>query len=223
MTRSLVPDLPFHRLRLPAGVALRLPQGQQLGPPNARVRLSFSNWSSIARLKAGQIGALAEDYVEGKLQLDGAMRDLMHAMARVLPSTPVTNDSLWWSALLARVKAFSAHTPAKDAAQIQFHYDVSDRFYALWLDPRQVYSCAYYPRLGDASITLAQAQEAKLDLICRKLILKPGERFLDIGAGWPTTRTRKVDRPKLGRSHRCFPLLRAYRRTYHPHPMDSTR
>ena len=51
----------------------------------------------------------------------------------------------------------------------------------MWLDPRRVYSCAYY---RDADMTLTQAQEAKLDLICRKLMLQPGERFLDIGAGW---------------------------------------
>ena len=187
MTWSVVPNLPFQLSQLPnlpADLAVRLPEGQQLGPPNARVKLSFTNWSSIARLKAGKIGALAEDYVEGKLQLDGAMRDLMHVMARMLPARPVTSDALWWSALLARTKALSAHTPARDAAQIQFHYDVSDEFYALWLDPRRVYSCAYYPQLGDAAITLAQAQEAKLDLICRKLMLKPGERFLDIGSGW---------------------------------------
>ncbi|HYC66050.1 MAG TPA: class I SAM-dependent methyltransferase, partial [Reyranellaceae bacterium] len=60
-------------------------------------------------------------------------------------------------------------------------YDVSDDFYALWLDPRRVYSCAYF---RDVQMSLAQAQEAKLDHICRKLMLKPGERFLDIGAGW---------------------------------------
>ena len=184
MTWFVVPDFPLHLPRLPADLAVRLPAGQQLGPSDARVKLSFANWSSIAQLKAGKIGALAEDYVEGQLQLDGAMRDLMHVMARVLPARPVTSDALWWSALLARTKALSAHTPARDAAQIQFHYDVSDEFYALWLDPRRVYSCAYYPRLGDAAITLAQAQEAKLDLICRKLMLKPSERFLDIGAGW---------------------------------------
>ena len=148
MTWSVVPDLPFQLSQLPnlpADLAVRLPEGQQLGPPNARVKLSFSNWSSIARLKAGKIGALAEDYVEGRLQLDGAMRDLMHVMARMLPARPVTSDALWWSARLARTKALSAHTPARDAAQIQFHYDVSDEFYALWLDPRRVYSCAYYP------------------------------------------------------------------------------
>jgi cyclopropane-fatty-acyl-phospholipid synthase len=64
---------------------------------------------------------------------------------------------------------------------VQFHYDVSDDFYALWLDPQRLYSCAYY-RAADMS--LAQAQEAKLEHICRKLMLRPGERFLDIGAGW---------------------------------------
>lgn len=67
-----------------------------------------------------------------------------------------------------------AHGPrirrGKDAEQIQFHYDVSDDFYALWLDPRRVYSCAYY---RDPSMTLAQAQEAKLEHICRKLMLRP--------------------------------------------------
>ena len=184
MVRFLVPDLPFQWPRLPADVALQLPQGQCVGPPDASVKLSFSNWSSIARLKAGQIGALAEDYVEGKLQLEGAMRDLMRAMARVLPDTPVTDTSHWWQHALWRMKSLAAHTPTRDAAQIQFHYDVSDDFYALWLDPRRVYSCAYYGDLTNASTTLAQAQEAKLDLICRKLLLKPGERFLDIGAGW---------------------------------------
>lgn len=167
--------------QLPQDIALQLPQGQQLGAADAPVKLLFSNWSSIARLKAGQVGALAEDYVEGKLQLEGAMRDVMQAVTRVLPGNPVDSDTGWWSALLLRAKSLAAHTQAKDAAQIQFHYDVSDAFYELWLDPRRVYSCAYY---RDAAMTLAQAQEAKLDHICRKLMLKPGERFLDIGAGW---------------------------------------
>jgi cyclopropane-fatty-acyl-phospholipid synthase len=109
------------------------------------------------------------------------MRDVMRAVTKLLPGNPVHSDTGWWSSLLHHAKSLAAHTHARDAAQIQFHYDVSDAFYALWLDPRRVYSCAYY---SDASMTLAQAQEAKLDHICRKLMLKPGERFLDIGAGW---------------------------------------
>lgn len=166
---------------LPAGIALQLPQGQQLGAADAPVRLSFSSWSSMARLKAGQIGALAEEYVEGKLQLEGAMRDVMQAVTKLLPGNPVQSHTGWRAGLLGRLQSLASHTLAKDAAQIAFHYDVSDAFYALWLDPRQVYSCAYYRQVG---MTLAQAQEAKLDHICRKLMLQPGERFLDIGAGW---------------------------------------
>jgi len=73
------------------------------------------------------------------------------------------------------------HRKAADARQIRHHYDVSDAFFALWLDPRRVYSCAYW---SEQTAGLAQAQEAKLDLVCRKLMLRPGERFLDIGAGW---------------------------------------
>src|SRR5690606_896670 len=66
-------------------------------------------------------------------------------------------------------------------ALVQFHYDLSNAFYGLFLDPEMQYSCAYFPR-WDAS--LEEAQKAKLDMICRKLRLKEGERFLDIGCGW---------------------------------------
>jgi len=73
------------------------------------------------------------------------------------------------------------HTPVRDAAAIHYHYDVGNNFYKLWLDERMVYSCAYFRTAEDS---LDVAQEAKLDLICRKLRLKPGERLLDIGCGW---------------------------------------
>ena len=64
---------------------------------------------------------------------------------------------------------------------VQFHYDLSNDFYALFLDPEMVYSCAYYT---DWTNDLATAQHDKLEMICRKLRLKPGERLLDIGCGW---------------------------------------
>lgn len=64
---------------------------------------------------------------------------------------------------------------------IQFHYDISNDFYRLFLDEQMVYSCAYFHDWGES---LEQAQLNKLDMICRKLQLKPGERMLDIGCGW---------------------------------------
>ena len=64
---------------------------------------------------------------------------------------------------------------------IQFHYDISNEFYALFLDPEMLYSCAYF---STPETSLAQAQKDKLDMICRKLRLQKGEKFLDIGCGW---------------------------------------
>jgi cyclopropane-fatty-acyl-phospholipid synthase len=73
------------------------------------------------------------------------------------------------------------HSLARDRSSVRHHYDISNDFYRLVLGPSLVYSCAYFASDRD---TLEQAQERKLDLICRKLRLAPGERFLDIGCGW---------------------------------------
>ena len=73
------------------------------------------------------------------------------------------------------------HEAPRDRAAISYHYDVGNDFYALWLDRRLVYSCGYFRHDDD---TLEVAQEAKLDLVCRKLRLQRGERLLDIGCGW---------------------------------------
>ena len=73
------------------------------------------------------------------------------------------------------------HSRGRDAEAIRHHYDVGNEFYELWLDEEMVYSCAYFRGESD---DLDDAQRAKLDHICRKLRLQPGERFLDIGCGW---------------------------------------
>lgn len=179
--QTLVRKIESQLAALPVAVAVHLPGGQRAGPGDACLTLDFRDWGSLARLSAGQIGRLAEDIVEGKVEVHGCMRDLIAAAARLLPGSPVASDTRWWSQLLRRARSLATHSPDRDAQQVRFHYDVSDDFYALWLDPRRVYSCAWF-RTSDA--TLAQAQEAKLDLICRKLDLRAGERFLDVGAGW---------------------------------------
>lgn len=91
-----------------------------------------------------------------------------HKTSKLLPST--------WT------QPFSGqHTPESDRAAIHFHYDVSNHFYGLWLDKERVYSCAYFNHADDS---LDQAQRNKLEHICRKLRLRPGELMLDIGCGW---------------------------------------
>ena len=75
----------------------------------------------------------------------------------------------------------AVHSKDRDRQAVRYHYDLPPEFYALWLDERMIYSCAYFGSLDD---DLDAAQERKLDYICRKLRLRPGERLLDIGCGW---------------------------------------
>jgi cyclopropane-fatty-acyl-phospholipid synthase len=167
---------------LQTGASVVLPGGRRLGPADSRVTIRLRDLTPLAHLAAGQVGLLAGDYVEERLEIDGTMRDVMAVVAQMIRSDPTqAGGSSWWRGLLSSAKSVGHHSTAADARQIEFHYDVSDDFYALWLDQRRVYSCAYY---RDANMPLAQAQEAKLDHVCRKLMLREGERFLDIGAGW---------------------------------------
>ncbi|MGW9066858.1 class I SAM-dependent methyltransferase [Achromobacter animicus] len=167
---------------LPVPVQLVLPDGAVLGPSDPRVRFVTHDKTALAHLAEGAVGVLGQDYVEGRIDIEGSMRDVMAAAAALLPGSPMdAARGGWLTDLVRKVMSVWRHSIERDARQIEFHYDLSDDFYALWLDPRRVYSCAYFREPG---MTLAQAQEAKLDLICRKLRLASGERFLDVGAGW---------------------------------------
>jgi cyclopropane-fatty-acyl-phospholipid synthase len=73
------------------------------------------------------------------------------------------------------------HTPGRDARAVRHHYDVANEFFALFLDRSMTYSCAFF---STGAETLDEAQEAKLDLVCAKLALTPGDRVLDVGCGW---------------------------------------
>lgn len=83
------------------------------------------------------------------------------------------------------------HSPQRDREAIRYHYDVGNDFYALWLDRRMVYSCAYFQ---DPQATLDEAQLAKLDLVLDKLRIEPGHRLLDIGCGWGGLVQRAAER-----------------------------
>ncbi|MEP7001049.1 MAG: cyclopropane-fatty-acyl-phospholipid synthase family protein [bacterium] len=78
----------------------------------------------------------------------------------------------------------AVHVPERDRAAIRYHYDVGNDFYSLWLDRRMLYSCAYFADGADVEAELEDAQLAKLDIICKKLRLRPGDRLLDVGCGW---------------------------------------
>lgn len=120
------------------------------------------------------IGGLADNL--GVLENDaGALARLGVKLLR-LPSGGPSREGRQGARLRGK-----AHTKQRDEAAIRYHYDVSNDFYALWLDRAMVYSCAYFSRPDE---DLDAAQQRKLDYICRKLRLRPGERLLDIGCGW---------------------------------------
>ena len=167
--------------RLPVTASVELPSGERIGPERSAVQLIFRSPKALAALLDGQIGSIGSAIVEGWVEVKGSSRDIMGAAAGLLRGDPVSRTPSWLGQTVSKARSLAMHTLTRDAEQIQFHYDLSDDFYALWLDPRCVYSCAYYKEQG---MSLAQAQEAKLDHICKKLKLQPGERFWDIGSGW---------------------------------------
>jgi cyclopropane-fatty-acyl-phospholipid synthase len=179
--KNLLSTLEQHLLKLPVTASVQLSSGERIGPDNSAVQLIFRSPKALAALADGQVGALGSAIVEGWVDVKGQARDIMAAAAGLLQSDPISHTPGWLEQTVSRAKSLAMHTLTRDAEQIQFHYDLSDDFYALWLDPRRVYSCAYFK---DLEMSLAQAQEAKLDHICRKLQLQPGERFWDIGSGW---------------------------------------
>lgn len=100
-------------------------------------------------------------------------------MLRVPESSDLKPNRGWASRIARRFS--HRHSRSSDRAAISFHYDVSNDFYGLWLDAERVYSCAYFE---SPEQSLDEAQRSKLDHICRKLRLQPGEQLLDIGCGW---------------------------------------
>lgn len=140
---------------------------------------------------------LADAFFRGRVDIDGdlyaALRMKNHFVS--LSLTPRERAGLFIDALrlsfsggrssaadMRTAQGFSHdHSMQSDRAAIAHHYDVSNEFYQLFLDQRMVYSCAYFHSPDE---TLDQAQANKLDHICRKLRLREGERYLDIGCGW---------------------------------------
>jgi cyclopropane-fatty-acyl-phospholipid synthase len=163
------------RDKVSAPIAIDLWDGRSfpLGPTPA-VRVKVPQASSLKYLVRPTLGHLAEAFVEGDLDVEGSLRDVMRSADALVTSS---NARAWERVATAAVR----HTRKLDREAIRRHYDVSNDFYGLWLDRRMVYSCAYF-RSGDEDIDTAQVQ--KLDHICRKLRLQPGEKFLDIGCGW---------------------------------------
>lgn len=178
MLQAQLLNLFEHRLRgidVPVSVEFWNGKSVRLGD-HPRIKIALRRPAALRALARPGLGKIGTAYVEGDIDIDCDIHDLIGFAESLCGSQQIdlrkrdSDDWKWWW-----------HTPKYDRRAISHHYDVSNEFFALWLDRQRVYSCAYF-RHEDDSLDLAQEQ--KLDHICRKLNLKPGEQFLDIGCGW---------------------------------------
>jgi cyclopropane-fatty-acyl-phospholipid synthase len=166
----------------PAPLRLRFKDGEELSPPGASplATIEMRDLATLAGMMIDPEVAFGEAYAEGRIEVHG---DLVKALDAVYESWPSGRANTSWyqrltSNWMARQQANSLYGSRHN---VHSHYDLGNDFYKLWLDRQMVYTCAYFP---EPSATLEQAQEAKLDYVCRKLDLRRGERVVEAGCGW---------------------------------------
>lgn len=115
-----------------------------------------------------------EAYMAGRLEVRGSLEAVVEALSR-LTASPTT----WHHRLSSRLAW--PNSLASSRRNVHLHYDLGNDFYARWLDPDLLYTCAYF---ATPAVPLAQAQTAKLELICRKLQLRAGDAVVEAGCGW---------------------------------------
>jgi cyclopropane-fatty-acyl-phospholipid synthase len=159
-------------LHLP--LRLKLWNGHQvdLGPAPS-VTIVVKDPRLVSDFTHPSLDLLGTAFVEGRLEMEGSITEVVRLCDELTHA--LTGDDELPSPFRTQ------HDKDTDAASIAYHYDLSNDFYQLWLDREMVYSCAYFKTGGES---LEQAQLDKLEHLCRKLRLKPGDYLLDVGCGW---------------------------------------
>lgn len=164
-------------------VAVELWDGQRLEPagePRATVRLH--DRGALYRLLYKPTRTFGELYAAGRLSVDGDLVATLEMLYRALAEVDRRSGAAQRLARRLVTKRARRNTLEGSRNNIHSHYDLGNRFYELWLDRDYTqYTCAYYPTL---QASLEQAQAAKLELVCRKLRLQPGETVVEAGSGW---------------------------------------
>jgi cyclopropane-fatty-acyl-phospholipid synthase len=142
-------------------------------------RVVIRDGRTLARMMLDPEVGFGDAYTEGRIRVEGDLVRFLEEAYRIRQSGRMRS---WYSELISRwLTLTQGNTHRGSARNIQHHYDLNNDFYKLWLDRRMVYTCAYFPAL---SATLEEAQEAKLEHVCRKLQLQPGEKVVEAGCGW---------------------------------------
>ena len=166
-------------------LAIVLSGKEEISPAgvSAAIRLRVHDRITLWKLIIDPIYEFGEAYTAGKIEVDGDLTELLVMVYRAI------NERNTYRSLAARfVRCFRrprTTTQSQSRENIQHHYDIGNNFYQLWLDERLIYTCAYFPQ---PNLTLEAAQLAKLDHVCRKLRLRPGQSVLEAGCGWGALR-----------------------------------
>ena len=159
-------------------VRISLWNGDSLAPAAAEevAHVRIASRASLLKLIVDPAFQFGECYCDGSIEVDGGMVELLEVLIRALSdNASSTRQLIDWS------RRRRANTLANSRDNIHSHYDLGNAFYALWLDRELAYTCAYFPT---PESTLEQAQIAKMDHVCRKLRLQPGETVVEAGCGW---------------------------------------
>ena len=162
-------------------VTLVLWDGSEFPPQRATsvADIIIRDRRALRRLLVNPEYEFGEMYSSGRIEVVGGLSDCLEAIYRALRTDK--NKGRLRERLAKRLAKRPRNSAARAQENIHHHYDIGNDFYRLWLDEQMVYTCAYFAT-PDAS--LEQAQTAKLDYVCRKLQLKPGERVVEAGCGW---------------------------------------
>jgi len=134
---------------------------------------------ALARMVLDPELGFGDAYAQGRIEVKG---DLVHTLEVVFRSMHKVGKRSWYYRLFSGwLQRVQANTLDGSASNIHSHYDLNEEFYKLWLDSRLVYTCAYFPT---PSATLEESQLAKMEHVCRKVQLQPGEQVVDAGCGW---------------------------------------
>lgn len=152
---------------------------KQYGQGQPNFTLNLNEPLSTMRLAKDPILAMGEAYMDGVIDVEGDLGKVIKWVFTNQNHLLSTRSGKLAKQVLSRVK--KRNSPGSRKKDVQYHYDLGNDFFALWLDETMSYSCAYFHSPED---TLKQAQLQKIDHVLKKLQLKPGETLLDIGNGW---------------------------------------
>jgi cyclopropane-fatty-acyl-phospholipid synthase len=165
-----------------APVRLRVKGGADVSPPGRApvATMVIQDRSTLAALLRDPEVSFGDAFMDGRIEVEGDLVRFLEVVYQAMERSPATRS--WYSRTASKwMDWWQDNSRHGSRNNIHRHYDLGNDFYKLWLDDQLLYTCAYFPT---PSSTLEHAQIAKMEHVCRKLRLRPGETVVEAGCGW---------------------------------------